>query len=195
MPLYACERCGFTSAAFRNAAAAAHRFEYPDCEGVIRIIFRSEDRYRGPAYARAGGLSKTTPTSREGHMPAAPTRRHLEMRERPDPGGTVLLTLLGDLDLTTAETLSTRLAELKTAGHAVRLDLSQLSFIDSSGIQALLAALTDARWTGWQLDVGPKVSRTVERAANVVGIAQVLWPEEPPPTRTAPRIPRPTSGP
>ncbi|HEY2656844.1 MAG TPA: STAS domain-containing protein [Solirubrobacteraceae bacterium] len=56
------------------------------------------------------------------------------MRERPDPDGTVTLTLLGDLDLTTAETLSTRLAELKTAGHPVRLDLSQLSFIDSTGI-------------------------------------------------------------
>jgi hypothetical protein len=45
------------------------------------------------------------------------------MRERPDPDGTVTLTLLGDLDLTTAETLSTRLADLKTAGHPVRLDL------------------------------------------------------------------------
>jgi hypothetical protein len=70
-----------------------------------------------------------------------------------------------------------------------------LSFIDSSGIQAVLAALTDARWTGWQLEVAPKVSPTVERAANFVGIAQVLWPEEPTPNRPAPRIPRPTGRP
>jgi stage II sporulation protein AA (anti-sigma F factor antagonist) len=194
VPLYACERCGFTSAAFRNAAAAAHRFEYPDCDGVIRIIFRSEDRYRGAASAPAAGFSQTAaPSSREGHAPPTQTRRHLAMRERPDPDGTLVLTLLGDLDLTTAETLSTRLAELKTAGHPVRLDLSQLSFIDSSGIQAVLAALTDARWTGWQLDVALQVSPTVERAANVVGIAQVLWPDEPTPSRPAPRIPKPTS--
>lgn len=124
MPLYACERCGFTSAAFRNAAALAHRFEYPDRDGMIRIIFRSEDRYRGAAYAHAAGVSQTAaPSSREGNAPPPQTRRHLAMRERPDPDGTVTLTLLGDLDLTTAETLSTRLADLKTAGHPVRLDL------------------------------------------------------------------------
>jgi hypothetical protein len=72
VPLYACERCGFTSAAFRKAAALAHRFEYPDCDGVIRIIFRSEDRYRGAAYAHAAGVSQTAaPSSREGNR-----RRH-----------------------------------------------------------------------------------------------------------------------
>jgi anti-sigma B factor antagonist len=117
------------------------------------------------------------------------------MREHPDRKGTVRLTLLGDLDLTSAETLSARLAELKTAGQPVRLDLSRLSFIDSSGVQALLAALTDARWTGWQLEVAPKVSPTVERAAQVVGIAQVLWPQDVTPNRRHPRSPRPTSSP
>ena len=50
VPLYACERCGYTSAEFRPEAARLHRLEYPDCDGVMRIIFRSEERYRGELY-------------------------------------------------------------------------------------------------------------------------------------------------
>jgi anti-anti-sigma factor len=100
------------------------------------------------------------------------------------------VTLLGDLDLTAADTLSTRMADLKAAGRPVRLDLSHLAFIDSTGIQALLAALTDARWAGWPLEVAPRVSPSVERAAQIVGIAQVLWPQEP----SAPRSDAVTGG-
>lgn len=65
MPLYACNHSGFTSAAFRNDAAVAHRLEYPECDGVIRIIFRSEDRYRGQRYA---------PTAAGGHASAPNTQ-------------------------------------------------------------------------------------------------------------------------
>ena len=67
-------------------------------------------------------------------------------------------------------------------GRPVRLDLSELAFIDSSGIQAVIVALTDARWVGWRLEVAPGVSPSVERAAQIVGIAQVLWPADTPPT-------------
>ena len=38
VPLYACERCGFTSPAFRPDAESAHRFEYPDCDGYTKGI-------------------------------------------------------------------------------------------------------------------------------------------------------------
>ena len=75
------------------------------------------------------------------------------MRQHLEADQSLRLLLLGDVDLAVAEILSTRLAELKTAGRPVRLDLSQLAFIDSSGVQALLVALTDPGWTGWQLEV------------------------------------------
>lgn len=178
MPLYACERCGFTSAAFRQDAVAAHRLGYPDCDGVMRIVFRSEDRYRGQTYAPPAAWPSMTSCA-EGREPAPATpRRVFAIRERPDAFGWLRLTLLGDLDLNTAERLSTRLDELKAGGRPVRLDLSQLAFIDSSGVQALIVALTDSRWIGWPLEVAPEVSPSVERAAQIVGIAQVLWPEE-----------------
>ena len=178
VPLYACERCGFTSAAFRPEAAAAHRLEYPHCDGVIGIVFRSDDRYRGQTYEpRPATASPTANAEPAQAVPAAPGQV-FAMRERLDADETLRLTLLGDLDLAVANRLTARLAELKAAGRAVRLDLSQLAFIDSTGVQALLIALTDARWIGWQLEVAPELSRSVERAAQIVGIAQVLWPQD-----------------
>ena len=178
VPLYACDSCGFTSAAFRVDAAAAHRLEYPECGGAIRIVFRSDDRYRGPVYApRPTDMqSAATHESRQGEAPAGQHEPAFVIREGVDPDGALRLTLLGDLDLAVAETLGSRLSELKAAGRPVRLDLSRLAFIDSSGVQALLVALTDARWTGWPLEVAPDISPSVGRAARVVGIAQVLWP-------------------
>jgi anti-anti-sigma regulatory factor len=92
-----------------------------------------------------------------------------------------------------AGALSTRLGELEAAGRPCRLDLLQLNFIDSSGIQALLLALTDARWNGWPLEVAPEVNPTVQRAALIVGIAQVLWPNDPNADSGPAAAPRPIS--
>lgn len=177
MPLYACDHCGFTSAAFRPEAAASHRLEYPECHGVIRIVFRSDERYRGWAYESSAVIPAVAGNSEDGRVLSAAPGRVFAMQERLDGDETVRLTLLGDLDLAVADRLAARLAELKAAGRPVRLDVSQLAFIDSTGVQALLVALTDARWTGWHLEVAPELSPSVERAAQVVGIAQVLWPE------------------
>ena len=180
MPLYGCDRCGFTSAAFRPDAVASHRLEYPDCDGAMRIMFRSTDRHRGGYDAR--DLASPAP-ARHSQARAATTnsRRALLVSERLDAGGMLRLILLGDLDVAGAEALNARLAELKTAGRPVRLDLSRLAFIDSSGIQALIVTLTDARSTGWQLEVAPEVSPSVRRAAEIIGIARILWPADPEP--------------
>lgn len=194
VPLYACERCGFTSAAFRPAAARAHRVEYPDCDGVMRIIFRSEDRYRGLAYTTPATTVPEPPLgTQEGQAPPETPDWAFSIRETVDPDQALRLTLVGDLDLTAAETLSPRLADIKATGRRTRLDLSRLEFIDSAGIQALLLALTDARWDGWQLEIAPELSPSVQRAAEIVGIAQVLWPHDPGHGRAPQADVRPTS--
>ena len=99
------------------------------------------------------------------------------------------LTILGDLDTAVTERLSNRLRELKAIGDPVQLELSQLSFIDSSGIQALLLALADARREDWQLTVARKLSPSVQRAAQSVGIARALWPQDQGPERADPSDP------
>jgi anti-anti-sigma factor len=185
VPLYACEHCGFTSAAFRLEAVSAHRLEYPDCDGVMRIVFRSEDRVRGQSFASGGMSGRSTRPTQEERQGLPPVgRRVFEVRERVDVDGVLRLILMGDLDLPVVEIVSERLEELKAAGGPVRLDLSQLAFIDSSGLQALIVALIDARSIGWELEVAPEVGPSVERAAQVVGIAQVLWPQERPDSRS-----------
>lgn len=193
MPLYACEHCGFTSAAFRPEAARAHRLENPDCEGVVRIIFRSEDRYRDAAYVGLATPAEPLPSTPARQARPERSDRTFAVHETLDPDQVVRLTLVGDLDLAGADVLGPRLAELKMTGRRTRLDLSQLAFIDSAGIQAVLVALADARWDGWPLEVAPELSPTVRRAAEIVGIAQVLWPQDPDPARASQSKARPTS--
>jgi anti-anti-sigma factor len=181
VPLYGCDRCGFTSAAFRPEAAAAHRLEYPECEGAIRIIFRSGDHYRGQPDADDPADLMPASDSQVRHASTAQSGRALVLRERLDAHDTLHVTLLGDLDVAGAVTLTARLAELKSADQPVRLDLSRLTFIDSGGIQAVIVTLIDARMTGWHLEVAPEVSPSVQRATQITGIAQILWPEDPEP--------------
>lgn len=89
-------------------------------------------------------------------------REHLDITEvRRD--GWARLTLVGELDLTTAPMLRTRLKRLQGEKVSVRLDLSKLAFMDSTGIQALVHAAHDARGNGWCFEVMRDVSPQVRR--------------------------------
>jgi anti-anti-sigma factor len=55
----------------------------------------------------------------------------------PAEGGKQTLRLVGELDLQTVPTFEKAIAELPTTG-GITLDLSELSFIDSTGLHALL---------------------------------------------------------
>ena len=103
-------------------------------------------------------------------------RGEFGVEETVQPDGWTRLRLVGELDQATARGLSQRLDELKRSGAMVRLDLSGLDFIDSSGVRTLLLSLRDARGDGWQLEVEPEVSWQVDRVIKVLGIAPVLWP-------------------
>jgi hypothetical protein len=51
VPLYACDRCGFASTAFRADAARAHQLDYASCAGTIRIVL--DPQARGAQIARS----------------------------------------------------------------------------------------------------------------------------------------------
>jgi anti-sigma B factor antagonist len=105
-----------------------------------------------------------------------------EIRETVDADGAVRLALLGELDIAVADGVEERLRAHRDEGQAVRLDLSQLEFIDSSGVRAIVLGLKHARSGGTELDVDPRVSSTVARMIEIMGIATQLWPEDSPPT-------------
>jgi anti-anti-sigma factor len=51
-----------------------------------------------------------------------------------DDSDVVHLVVSGDLDIAVAAMLGERLTMLRNEGYAVRLDLTELNFIDSSGL-------------------------------------------------------------
>lgn len=109
-------------------------------------------------------------------------RGEFDVRETVDSDGRVRLVLLGELDHATTEALVQRLEQLKRSGSPVRLDLSELGFVDSSGIRSLLISIRDARRESWELEVDPSISWQVERVINVLGIGSVFWPDGDAPT-------------
>jgi anti-anti-sigma factor len=61
----------------------------------------------------------------------------------------------------------------------VRVDLSGLEFIDSSGVRAIVLGLKHARQCGRELEVDSRISGTVKRMIEIMGIGPQLWPEAP----------------
>ena len=94
-------------------------------------------------------------------------------------GGAVRLELHGELDLAVVEDLTTRLDDLRARRQQTELDLSGLSFMDSTGLGTLLTAVVDARRDGWQLVVGPQLARPVQRMVDIAGAGPYLWPDAP----------------
>jgi anti-anti-sigma factor len=99
-----------------------------------------------------------------------------EVSERRDPDGVLRLALVGELDLAVVDTLSAELRRHQRDGRWVRLDLSQLEFIDCGGIDVLTSAMTAARPAGWKLEVDRRISRTVSRMLALAGAHGRLWP-------------------
>jgi anti-anti-sigma factor len=102
-----------------------------------------------------------------------------QIEQRRELDGGLRLTLLGELDMSVAEDLQTRLEELKGAHAHVRLDLSQLSFIDSTGIRIVTLAWLDASRNGWAFEVERELSPTIRRPLELLGLDQLLWSETP----------------
>lgn len=98
------------------------------------------------------------------------------MEERSAADETICLSLFGELDLAAAGQLEARLGELRSAGAAVRLDLSRLTFIDCSGLAAILGSLPDADHNGWTLEVSSQMQPWIARVVAMAGAGPRLWP-------------------
>ena len=101
-----------------------------------------------------------------------------QITQRQDPDGYLRLILVGELDLGSVPQLTTALRQLRMESEHVRLDLSQLEFLDSSGLSALMVGLRDARQDGWDLEVDPRVSSQVDRVISISGVGPFLWPAD-----------------
>ena len=77
--------------------------------------------------------------------------------------GWVRLVVTGELDVWTALTFRRRWRTLQAANQPVRLDLSQLDFIDSAGARAVLDAVDASREGNWRVEVEPELSEPAKR--------------------------------
>lgn len=88
------------------------------------------------------------------------------------------IALRGELDLASAPQLDEALGEIDGAG-TVKLDLSALAFIDSTGVRATLAAREHCTRRGLDFALVPG-PRQVQRLFEIVGLLDVLPFEESP---------------
>ncbi len=88
--------------------------------------------------------------------------------------GVLRLSLIGELDHFAARTLEDRLTRLRARKSPVRLDLSKLEFIDSTGIRLLVQSVGDARIKGWELQIEPDVSPKVMSLFRLVRLERFL---------------------
>jgi len=94
----------------------------------------------------------------------------LEVTTRDRPDGGVLVALTGELDLATAPKLEDELRRVEARRPAlVVIDLKPLSFMDSSGLRALIAADSRAREAGSRL----VLVRGDERVQRVLRITRL----------------------
>jgi anti-sigma B factor antagonist len=100
-----------------------------------------------------------------------PDQLRIEVRHDP---GRVILSLTGELDMASAETLQRALAaeELQREPMVV-LDLQRLEFMDSTGLRSVLAALEHCRERRQEFAITPG-SQQVQRLLRVTGVAEHL---------------------
>jgi anti-sigma B factor antagonist len=84
------------------------------------------------------------------------------------------IAVAGELDLCTAPELREALEREHDAHRPTTVDLSAVTFIDSTGIMTLLNACRDAQENAWDLGIASPLSEAVTRTARVAGVLALL---------------------
>jgi anti-sigma B factor antagonist len=107
-------------------------------------------------------------------LPAVPPEFSFTVRDLP---GVHIVALTGELDMDTAQGLSEELTAI--AGSTVVVDLADLTFMDSSGISAVVTARNRIGQAGDELVVS-RPQRTVRRVLEITGLSGLIadWADE-----------------
>ena len=100
-------------------------------------------------------------------------RDEFEVLEDEMADGTRRLALCGELDMVSSPEVVARLEELKEQGVAVRLDLTRLSFMDSTGVRALYTAVKNAQDDSTALQIVPPEGEPW-RVLEITGLHRIL---------------------
>lgn len=99
-------------------------------------------------------------------------------------GSACSLGLSGELDLANAKTLEAQLERAEGDGvEVVRIDMTDLEFIDSTGIAVLVAAHHRLSKNGGRLELVPSRAEEVRRVLSITGLdSELTFTPEPDPT-------------
>jgi anti-anti-sigma factor len=100
-------------------------------------------------------------------------RDEFEVLEDEMADGTRRLALRGELDMISSPEVVARLEELKQQGVAVRLDLTGLTFMDSTGVRALYTAVKTAQDESTALQIVPPQGEPW-RVLEITGLHRIL---------------------
>ena len=92
----------------------------------------------------------------------------------PTRAGAVRIQVEGELDLSTSPELDRVLRREISAGRHVVVDLSEVAFIDSTGLSTLVTALRASNSNGGGLMVSPSLPAQVRRVLEVTGLNKVI---------------------
>jgi anti-anti-sigma factor len=84
-----------------------------------------------------------------------------------------LLVLYGELDIATAPELVEMLDRFRRLGHAVAVDLAEVTFMDSTGLTTLMDAQRAAQENGWSFEIR-RPSAPVRRVFDLAGVTAFL---------------------
>ena len=98
---------------------------------------------------------------------------NLHIESRNGSSERIELALKGELDLGTAAWLRDALRDASRRHDEVIVDLRGVTFLDSTGLRVLIAALRESESGGWSLGVVPGPER-VQRVFEVSGTADLL---------------------
>jgi anti-anti-sigma factor len=133
---------------------------------------------------RAGRLwRQSTHASREDALEALSALRVLHeatftLAEEAGGGGECVIRLRGELDIDSAPDLQRALLRSRPAQQRVVLDLSELKFMDSTGLRVLLRARAAAEEGRWEIFLR-NVPSNIQRLFDMTGVHEALPSEAP----------------
>jgi anti-sigma B factor antagonist len=155
--------------------------------GVLRVSSNGrfdETDVHWAYHFRGGRLwRQSTHASREEAIEAISALRMLDdliftLAEEAGDGGERIIRLRGELDIESTPELERALLRSRPAGERVVLDLSELKFMDSTGLRVLLAAREAAEQGRWELRLRA-VPPNIRRLFDMTGLHEALPPEMP----------------
>jgi anti-anti-sigma factor len=120
-------------------------------------------------------------------MPKVPPPKHFEVDSQPY-GHTVFVRLRGEFDLAAEPHFDHAVATIEESARQIVVDLTELSFIDSTGLRALLRMWERSRTDGHDLAFVPGNDQ-VRHAMELTGINGVLPIVTEPPVAPVPSYP------